>query len=363
MFAAKRLAQLRSKLESDALLVIMSQNVSYLTAFDGIADEENPHILYVSQDEALLFTDTRYVEVASHAAEKEGLISVICTPLRVEEELEKQLEKRSVQSIALEDQISYALYQKLSVSLEGIGKTVSPSSKLVENLRIVKDEDEIARIARAQEITDAAFADMLGIIKAGMTEAEVSAELSYRLLKNGASDLAFPNIVASGPNGSLPHAVPGSRVLSAGDFITLDFGAEYQGYKSDMTRTVALGPISDEQRKVYETVLAAQEASLAVLKSGITGVEADKPARSLIAEAGYGEYFGHGLGHGVGLDIHEAPNASPRSDAVLPMHATLTVEPGIYVPNQYGVRIEDLVVLDESGIRNLTKSPKQLIEL
>lgn len=363
MKSAPRIEKLRAKMEAEAQVIQVSNNVSYLTAFDGIADEENPHILLITVDEVVLFTDTRYVEVATKQAERERIVKVVCTGKWVEEELKSYLKAKTLKSLALEDQISHAQFTKLSNMITELGIEVQASSGLVEALRIVKDDEEIERIARAQEITDLAFEKLLSEIKVGMTEAELSAKLTYLLLSSGATGLAFPNIVASGPNGSLPHANPGERKLEAGDFITLDFGAEYKGYKSDMTRTVALSPISEGQREVYETVLAAQEASLEKLQAGITGIEADEPARSLIAERGYAEYFGHGLGHGVGLDIHETPNASPRSEAVLPLNATLTVEPGIYLPNKYGVRIEDLVVLGEKGIRNLTKSPKQLIEI
>lgn len=364
MLAGPRISKLRKTMKTDAFIALVSHNISYLTAADGISDEENPHILLVTATEAVLFTDSRYAEIAEKETAEEGLINVVCTNSRVEEELAHYLSKRDdLSTLNLEDGISYARFIKLNKLIEEQGKSLEPSSGIVEGIRLVKDAQEIERIAQAQSITDKSFSDLLGLVKAGMTEAELSAKLTYLLLKNGATALAFPNIVAGGPNGSLPHAVPGSRKVQEGDFITFDFGAEYKGYKSDMTRTIAIGAVSDEQRHIYETVLAAQEASLSIARAGLTGIQVDKAARDIIEKAGYGEFFGHGTGHGVGLDIHEAPSASPRSEKTLPCGSTLTVEPGIYIPNKYGVRIEDLVVLNEDGSQNLTKSPKQLIEL
>ena len=216
---------------------------------------------------------------------------------------------------------------------------------------------------KAQEITDKTFTELQSVIRAGMTEKELAAELIYRLYKNGADGLSFDPIVVSGPNTSLPHGVPGERELQYGDFITMDFGCIYKGYCSDMTRTVALGFVTEEMDKVYHTVLAAQMAALAVTKAGATGRQIDAAARDVIADAGYGDYFGHGYGHSLGIEIHESPNLNPSNDKPMPLGAVCSAEPGIYLPGKFGVRIEDVTILTENGCENITKSPKNLIIL
>ena len=194
-----------------------------------------------------------------------------------------------------------------------------------------------------------------------MTEKELQAELIYCLYKNGGDGLAFDPIVVSGPNTSLPHGVAGDRVIQEGDFITLDFGASYKGYCSDMTRTVAVGYATEEMKKVYETVLAAQKAGIAMSRAGVTGKEIDGTARKLIADAGYGQYFGHGYGHGLGLEVHEAPSVSVGGVDPMPVNTICSAEPGIYLPGKFGVRIEDVVIFGENGCEDITKSPKNLI--
>lgn len=364
MNSAKRLKNLREYLRQEnasAFLVARSSNVDYITALDEIHDEEDPHYALVTLEDAVLITDTRYVEVAANQLKAGIELKVLCETEPVIEVLKKELETRGIDLVIVEDTISYAHFKQLEEKLAPI--TFKPASNIIENIRSVKDEDEIARIRKAQEISDAAFKEILKHIKEGVSEKELAALLGYTLLQKGADDLAFPIIVASGPNGSLPHAVPGERTFKPGDFITMDFGAEYKGYKSDMTRTVALGAVSDKQREVYDTVLAANFASLKVARAGMSGSDIDKAGRDIINKAGYGDYFGHGTGHGVGIDIHEAPTASPRSTTLVKENQTLTIEPGIYLPGAFGVRIEDLVVLKESGVENLSSSPKELIEL
>ena len=196
-----------------------------------------------------------------------------------------------------------------------------------------------------------------------MTEKELAAELIYCLYKNGGEGLSFDPIVVSGPNTSMPHGVPGDRKLQKGDFITMDFGVIYQGYCSDMTRTVALGYATDEMKKVYNTVLKAQLAGIAASKAGATGREVDAAARDVISAAGYGEYFGHSYGHSLGMEVHENPNCTPKNEKPIPVGAVCSAEPGIYIPDEFGVRIEDVVVFEENGCRNLTKSPKDLLIL
>ena len=231
----------------------------------------------------------------------------------------------------------------------------------INSFRGTKEEWELNLMRKAQAITDKAFSEVLPRIKAGMTELELQAELIYCLYKNGATGLAFDPIIVSGPNTSLPHGVAGERKIQEGDFITMDFGASYMGYCSDMTRTVALGYVTEEMEKVYNTVLQAQLAGLAISQAGVPGKDIDAAARNLITEAGYGLYFGHGYGHSVGLEIHEAPNPNSGNAEPMPAGAVASAEPGIYLPGKFGVRIEDCCVYLLGGIENLTQSPKNLI--
>ena len=234
---------------------------------------------------------------------------------------------------------------------------------LITGLRASKDEEEFARMVKAQEITDRAFSEILNFIKPGMTEAEIAAKLVFDMMRFGAQRTSFDPIVASGPNGSKPHAIPGPRQVRTGEFITMDFGCVYEGYCSDMTRTIALGSIDEDKRQVYDTVLKAQLAGIAASKAGVPGVEIHKAAAQVIQEAGYGPYFGHGYGHSVGIEIHESPNANTRDHTPMPVGAMVSAEPGIYLPGQFGVRIEDVVRMEEGGCTDITHSPKELIIL
>jgi Xaa-Pro aminopeptidase len=233
--------------------------------------------------------------------------------------------------------------------------------KAINSFRSVKEEWELERMRKAQQIADKAFAEVLPRIKAGMTELELQAELIYCMYKNGGQGLSFDPIVVSGPNTSLPHGVATDRVIREGDFITMDFGVLLSGYCSDMTRTVAVGEVSSEQRNVYETVLCAKRAAMEGIKPQIKCQTIDKIARDLIDKAGYQGCFGHGLGHSIGLDIHENPCFNTRCETLLQSGMVLTVEPGIYLENKFGVRIEDMVVVTEQGYENLTQSPDELI--
>ncbi len=264
--------------------------------------------------------------------------------------------------LGFEDQhISYSQYKAFtdkfgdSVELVALGEEIN-------RFRMIKSSEEIDLIAKAESIGDEAFNHIINFMEEGMTEKQVALELEYTMKSLGADGLSFDTIVASGPNSSLPHAVPTDRVISKGDFVTMDFGCIYRGYCSDMTRTVFMGDeINEEQLNVYTTVLNAQKAALKVIKPGVCCKDVDAVARDIIAQAGYGEYFGHGLGHGVGLYIHEEPRFSRKCEDILEPGMVITVEPGIYLPGKFGVRIEDLVVVTEDGYRNLTESPKVLI--
>lgn len=244
-----------------------------------------------------------------------------------------------------------------------MGCELIPAQELLDGLRASKDEEEIAAMLQAQKITDAAFGEILNYIRPGLTEQEVAARLVYELLRRGARKVSFDPIVAAGASGSMPHAVPGETVIQKGMFVTMDFGCVYDGYCSDMTRTVAVGQPTQEMERVYETVLAAQKAGIAAARAGMPGRELDAAARKVIEEAGYGDYFTHSFGHSLGLEIHESPNASPGETRPLPAGTVISAEPGIYLPGCFGVRIEDVLVLEEGGCRDITQSPKNLIVL
>ena len=244
-----------------------------------------------------------------------------------------------------------------------VERLLSDLDELVDALRAAKDDGEIALMTKAQEITDRAFSEILKFIQPGMTEQEIAAKLQYDMLRFGAEKMSFDPIVVSGPNGSLPHGIPSAKQVQQGEFITMDFGCKYGGYCSDMTRTVALGEPTGEMRKVYQTVLEAQLAGIAVTKAGVPGKSIDAAARKVIEDAGYGEYFGHGYGHSLGIEIHESPNANTREETLLPVGAVVSAEPGIYLPGKFGVRIEDVLVLKDGGCEDITRSPKDLIVL
>lgn len=259
-----------------------------------------------------------------------------------------------------------AFVDTFAKELTGMQVEFVPLEDAVNVYREVKTEDEIAKLARAEQIGDEAFTEIVKFIhenwKDGLTEQRVALQLEYEMRLRGAEGTSFDTIAASGSNSSLPHAMPQPKLLTEGDFLTMDFGCMYQGYCSDMTRTIHIGEVVEsEQKKVYDTVLRAQLAALSVVKPGMVCSDVDKCARDIIADAGYGDYFGHGLGHSVGLFIHEEPRFSMKCDAVLKPGVVITVEPGIYLPGRFGVRIEDMIVVTEDGYQNLASSPKELI--
>ena len=244
---------------------------------------------------------------------------------------------------------------------KNLNAKLMPFNKPISDFRVSKEEWELDLMKKAQQITDQAFTEVLPRIKVGMSELELQAELIYCMYKNGGTGLAFDPIVVSGPNTSLPHGVAGERRIQAGDFVTMDFGASYMGYCADMTRTVAVGFATEEMKKVYSIVLEAQTAAIAETKAGVTGAFVDGIARKVIENAGYGEYFGHGYGHSLGLEIHENPNLNTRNHEPLPLHAVCSAEPGIYLPGKFGVRIEDVTILTQNSAIDITASPKNLI--
>jgi len=339
----------------DALLLYNEANCRY--ASGGFAWTDG--FAVITPAESVCFADFRYIEAArqqvqgceaqlldGHTAEKVGKLLARC----------------GVQCVGFEDlTLSVAQYETLRQRYPHI--TFVPLKNELLLLRSVKDGEEIALIHRAQAIAEQAFDALLEKLRPGMSEQQIAARLEYEMAVRGSEAPAFQTIAVSGPNTSLPHGVPGERRLQKGDLLTLDFGATCGGYRSDMTRTLSLGDPGEEARRVYATVLEAQLTACRGLRAGITGCQADALARDVISQAGYGHAFGHSLGHGVGLDIHEAPGLSPKNSEPLPEGAVVTVEPGIYLPGKFGVRIEDMAVLRANGIENLTKAPKELIIL
>lgn len=352
----QKISNLLAQAGTEALIITDPFNMRYLSGFSG-----GEGALFLSEGQRVLITDSRYTE----AAGKESSFTVV-EENRSHNRMEifrECVKEACAASVAYEDQsLRCCEFDRMRAALP---ETLEwkPLGDLADRTRRIKTEEEIACIAKAEAIGDAAFLEILKILQPGMTELEAAAELEYQMRKAGAEGFSFDTIMASGKNSSMPHAVPSGKKLQEGDFITMDFGCTYRGYCSDMTRTVVLGEASPKQREIYNVVLKAQEAALSVIRPGMTGAEVDKVARDVIAQAGYGDCFGHGLGHSVGLFIHEEPRLSPSGLDVLEPGMTETVEPGIYVPDFGGVRIEDLVVITEDGCRNLTSSPKCLIEL
>ena len=354
------------KLELDAVIITDGYNMHYISGFSG-----HEGILLISKTLGCLVTDSRYTEVAGKEAKDFEVIDI--AKKKYPELIRELLAEGTAVSgrklrVGFEDKsISYEAYKKYSKGLESEAELIE-LGKEIEDLRKNKSKEEIECLAKAESIGDEAFAHIKGYLseklKKGLTERDVALELEVYMRKHGASGLSFDTIAASGVNSSMPHAVPSEKVIERGDFLTMDFGCVYKGYCSDMTRTVFIGErsdISDEQLKVYETVYRAQTESLKLIKPGASCIEVDKCARDIIAQAGYGDYFGHGLGHGVGLYIHEEPRFSPRCEDNLTAGVVITCEPGIYLPGRFGVRIEDMVVVTEDGYRNLAHSEKELI--
>ena len=353
----KRVKKLRQQMKEDnieALLITDSTNRRYVSGFTGTAG-----FVLITEDTAQLITDFRYV---TQAQEQAPYFELIRHNGVIWEAVAEQCLKLGVRSLGFEEQqLTFAHYQELKRHLKRIELT--PTSNLVENLRLIKDEQELAILQKAAHIVDRTYDHILSFLKSGLTEKEVSFELEFTMRKLGATSSSFDTIVASGKRSALPHGVASDKRIEVGDFVTLDFGALYEGYCSDITRTVIVGEPSDKQRDIYDIVLAAQKRALEQLKPGMTGREADAVARDYIAEKGYADYFGHGTGHGLGLNIHEGPTLSYRSETVLQPGMVVTVEPGIYIPDFGGVRIEDDVVITESGCRRLTNSSKELVIL
>lgn len=354
---AARLEKLRNSIAAagiDGMMVMKPENRRYMSGFTGTSA-----VLLITTDKAVLITDFRYVEQAKIQAPD---FEVVMHGTPFISTFKEVLASCGVKKLGFEaDHLTFAQHKSHSEALEGI--ELVPTEGLVEKIRLIKDQAEIEALAKAAELGDAALEEVLRMVRPGVTERELALELEFLMRRRGADKVGFDFIVASGERSALPHGVASDRAIKTGDLITFDFGCYYEGYTSDMTRTVVLGRADAKQREVYELVLRAQLAALEAIRPGASGVDVDKVARDIISAAGHGEHFGHGLGHGVGLMVHEGPRLSPASSDVLEPGMVVTDEPGVYIPGWGGVRIEDLVVVTEDGNRVLTKFPKELIEL
>ncbi|WP_100331535.1 M24 family metallopeptidase [Bacillus xiapuensis] len=352
----RKLEKLREQLKEDRLdgiLVMSPYNRRYLTGFTGTAGAA-----VVTAEAAVFITDFRYTEQAQNQARDFNIVQQKGTLL---EEIARQTADLSIRRLGFEK--AYVTFQSYEVLQNLIQAEMVPVSGLIENLRLIKNSSEIKILKEAAEIADAAFKHILEFIQPGMTELEVSNELEFFMRKCGATSSSFDTIVASGKRSALPHGVASDKVIEKGDMVTLDYGAYYKGYVSDITRTIAVGNPPDQLKEVYQVVLDAQLKGMSEIKAGMTGKEADAITRNYITEHGYGDCFGHSTGHGIGLEIHEEPSLSVRSSKVLQPGMAITVEPGIYLPGVGGVRIEDDTLITETGNEPLTHSAKDLIIL
>lgn len=351
----KKVQDIIKKLDLDAILISNGNNMRYISGFAG----ETGYV-YISGSRHAVITDFRYTIQAE--LEAEGYEVITIGGNGYEEAINDLLQSDQVNRLGFEaEDLLYSKYQGLRDKLR-VAELV-PTNDEITRLRRIKTPKELEYIRRAEEIGDRVFSDMLNFIKPGMTELEIAARIEYLLKLYGGQRTSFSAIVASGINSSMPHAVPTMKKIENGDFLTMDFGCVYEGYCSDMTRTIVIGKASEKQKEIYSLVLEAQLAALGLIRAGLKGKEVDKVARDIIYGAGYEGCFGHGLGHSVGLYIHENPRLSQAEEEVLQVGMTETVEPGIYVKGFGGVRIEDLVAVTENGCDNFTHSEKKLIEL
>jgi Xaa-Pro aminopeptidase len=351
-----KIEKLRKKLTDlglDAVLITSKFNRRYISGFTGSSG-----FVLVTQNDAKIITDFRYVEQAENQCREFEVVEHKAT---IHEELANQIKTLNINQLGFEkDHVTYSNFEILKSHLKC---NLVPISGVMEEIRLIKSPDEIKIVKEATSIADQAFSHILNYIKPGLSEIEVSNELEFFMRRKGATSSSFDIIVASGIRSSLPHGVATNKIIESGDFITLDFGAYFNGYVSDITRTIAVGTPNEKLVEIYNIVLEAQIKGVKGIKSGITGKEADALTRDYISQKGYGEYFGHSTGHGIGLEVHEGPNLSFRSDTILEPGMIVTVEPGIYIPDLGGVRIEDDVLVTADGYEVLTHSPKELIIL
>lgn len=340
----------------DAAIITDDINRRYFTGMKSSAGT-----VLVFREKAYLIIDFRYIEKATKTVKDAEVV----LQGRLYDQINELLVKHGAKTLAIESAtMTVASLNLLKARITAAEVVASDElSNAITQLRIVKTQDEIDKIIKAQRIAEAAFEDVLNFIRPGVTEREIGLRLDYYMLSHGAEALSFDTIALTGANTSLPHGVPGETVVENGTFVLMDYGATYDGYHSDMTRTVCVGKPTEKMELVYNTVLKAQLDAIDAIKAGVIGKDIDKIARDVITNAGYGDKFGHSLGHGVGVEIHEAPNAAPSSEHIFKENMIVTVEPGIYLPDEFGVRIEDFVVIKENGCENMTLAKKSLISL
>lgn len=351
-----KLEKLRASLGNeslDGLIITNPYNRRYISGFTGTAG-----LVLVTAEDQIFMTDFRYTE---QAAEQAKGFEVIEHKKSIIKEVAEQIKSRGLKRVGFEqDDLTYSTHQQYAKEID---VELVPTSNIVEKIRMIKTDEELEIMYKAAEISDLAYDYVLKNAKAGMTEIEVSNMLEFEMRKHGATSSSFDTIVASGVRSALPHGVATDKRIQEGELVTLDFGALYKGYCSDMTRTFAVGEISDQLRDIYDTVLQAHLKGLEGIKAGMTGKEADALTRDYITEKGYGDKFGHSTGHGLGLEVHEAPSLSSQDETILEENMVVTVEPGIYIANIGGCRIEDDIIVTKDGNKSLNKSPKELITI
>lgn len=338
--------------EFDALIITSPSSRRYASGFASTAG-----VCVVTGEKSYFFIDSRYYEAASQMSNG-AEVKLVGGSVTYYDVINKVIAEHGLKMLGFED--GTIAYSRHKTYAEKLNAQLVPAQKILDDLRAVKSEAELELMLEAQRIAEKSFNEILGVISTDMTERELAAELIYRMMKNGASDKSFDPIVVSGKKSSIPHGEAGDVKITEG-FLTIDFGAKYKGYCSDTTRTICIGKPTDEMIKVYDTVLSAQLAGIAAAKAGVSGRDIDGAARKVIADAGYGEYFGHAFGHGLGLDVHENPVCGPTSEDIMPAGAVISAEPGIYIPGKFGVRIEDVLYVTENGSRNITTLPKELL--
>lgn len=350
----RKIREALSETEVDALFVSSKPNIRYLCGFKG-----DSGWLLITANKVYLITDFRFIIQAKNEAPN---VEVVMYEGKMLEKLKELVAGESIKTLGFESEHNtYAHYQKLSGTLPDV--ELKGLSSVVEQIRTVKESSELETIRQAVQIADEAFNHVLGFIKPGVKELELAAEIEYFMRKAGAEKPSFDTIIGSGFRGALPHGIATNHEVQKGDFVVMDFGAVYNGYCSDMTRTVLVGEASSKHREIYSLVLEAQLAATEAVRPGQKCSEVDAVARNLIADRGYGEYFGHGLGHGVGLDIHESPALNTRNHDQLEEGMVITVEPGVYLDGWGGVRIEDMVVVTSEGCEVLTQTGKDLVQI
>ncbi|MBR4889941.1 MAG: aminopeptidase P family protein [Clostridia bacterium] len=347
----KRIDKLINTNKASGYYITSPENLYYFSGFTG-----GEGVVFISTEHRLLFTDSRYTIQAKEESKDFEIIDI------AEKKFSDFLKEENIKSVGLEEDFvtldRYDLLKKITDKTEWIF-----ISNEISDIRKIKDEYELSCIKTAARLADDAFSYVLPKISTGKTEREIALLLEFFMKENGADGLSFETIAASGARSALPHGAATDKKIQKNEFLTLDFGCKYKGYSSDMTRTVVIGKATDVMKEIYETVLLAQNTALSKIKSGVLASSVDEVAREIIKKAGYGDNFGHGLGHSLGLNVHEPPSLSPRCNEILRANELMTVEPGIYIENFGGVRIEDLVVIKDNGYVNLVSSPKELIEL